>query len=351
MNSASANAPPTKRSSPVLEMGKGFEKRCYLYPKGQNRKGSTRPLLKPRPGRGGLRGRAPRLLGAGSGGVKGDERGAPALGLAKECCSTSRLLTIQRSAPHATSLAFQLPPASQTCGTCYSMLCFAGGQATHVHPSSAPIMPPVCCSPQGWICRTNRPTPIPARILEIEQNQAVIRQIKVEGKKMLQMEREIRVGVGWSERGKDDEKDVEVPPSWTVEVMCKITIRDGVLEEQGTAEKEKAVSVLHSGNQGRFQTADHTGVHTELREAQPNLFVCWLYDIFECCISDVILDSCAFTWFERISIMVILLNCVTLGMYQPCENIDCTSDRCQILQDALDRLCEDRVDRVKNGLY
>uniref|UniRef100_A0A8C7L377 Ion transport domain-containing protein n=1 Tax=Oncorhynchus kisutch TaxID=8019 RepID=A0A8C7L377_ONCKI len=31
-------------------------------------------------------------------------------------------------------------------------------------------------------------------------------------------------------------------------------------------------------------------------------------------------------------IMVILLNCVTLGMYQPCENIDCTSDRCQILQ-------------------
>uniref|UniRef100_A0A4W4H1L7 Ion transport domain-containing protein n=1 Tax=Electrophorus electricus TaxID=8005 RepID=A0A4W4H1L7_ELEEL len=34
----------------------------------------------------------------------------------------------------------------------------------------------------------------------------------------------------------------------------------------------------------------------------------------------------------RISIMVILLNCVTLGMYQPCENIDCTSDRCQVLQ-------------------
>lgn len=30
--------------------------------------------------------------------------------------------------------------------------------------------------------------------------------------------------------------------------------------------------------------------------------------------------------------MVILLNCVTLGMYQPCENIDCSSNRCQILQ-------------------
>uniref|UniRef100_A0A8C6KBF0 Voltage-dependent T-type calcium channel subunit alpha-1I-like n=1 Tax=Nothobranchius furzeri TaxID=105023 RepID=A0A8C6KBF0_NOTFU len=38
------------------------------------------------------------------------------------------------------------------------------------------------------------------------------------------------------------------------------------------------------------------------------------------------------TWFERVSMMVILLNCVTLGMYQPCENIDCSSDRCQILQ-------------------
>uniref|UniRef100_A0A8D3D2P5 Calcium voltage-gated channel subunit alpha1 Ib n=1 Tax=Scophthalmus maximus TaxID=52904 RepID=A0A8D3D2P5_SCOMX len=34
----------------------------------------------------------------------------------------------------------------------------------------------------------------------------------------------------------------------------------------------------------------------------------------------------------RVSMMVILLNCVTLGMYQPCENIDCSSDRCQILQ-------------------
>uniref|UniRef100_A0A4W5RCY4 Ion transport domain-containing protein n=1 Tax=Hucho hucho TaxID=62062 RepID=A0A4W5RCY4_9TELE len=34
----------------------------------------------------------------------------------------------------------------------------------------------------------------------------------------------------------------------------------------------------------------------------------------------------------RCSIMVILLNCVTLGMYQPCENIDCSSDRCKVLQ-------------------
>ncbi|XP_061119919.1 voltage-dependent T-type calcium channel subunit alpha-1G isoform X3 [Syngnathus typhle] len=38
-------------------------------------------------------------------------------------------------------------------------------------------------------------------------------------------------------------------------------------------------------------------------------------------------------WFERASMLVILLNCVTLGMFHPCEDIDCNSDRCQILQD------------------
>lgn len=37
-------------------------------------------------------------------------------------------------------------------------------------------------------------------------------------------------------------------------------------------------------------------------------------------------------WFERISILVILFNCVTLGMYQPCVDDDCVSNRCKILQ-------------------
>ncbi|XP_060633075.2 voltage-dependent T-type calcium channel subunit alpha-1I isoform X3 [Anolis sagrei] len=37
-------------------------------------------------------------------------------------------------------------------------------------------------------------------------------------------------------------------------------------------------------------------------------------------------------WFECLSMMVILLNCVTLGMYQPCDDMDCLSNRCQILQ-------------------
>lgn len=30
--------------------------------------------------------------------------------------------------------------------------------------------------------------------------------------------------------------------------------------------------------------------------------------------------------------LVILLNCVTLGMFQPCEDISCLSDWCRILQ-------------------
>ncbi|XP_037808576.1 voltage-dependent T-type calcium channel subunit alpha-1G isoform X5 [Lucilia sericata] len=37
-------------------------------------------------------------------------------------------------------------------------------------------------------------------------------------------------------------------------------------------------------------------------------------------------------WFERISILVILLNCITLGMYQPCVDDACEFNRCKILQ-------------------
>lgn len=37
-------------------------------------------------------------------------------------------------------------------------------------------------------------------------------------------------------------------------------------------------------------------------------------------------------WFERISIIVILLNCITLGMYQPCVDDACAEIRCKVLQ-------------------
>ncbi|XP_048047965.1 voltage-dependent T-type calcium channel subunit alpha-1H-like isoform X2 [Megalobrama amblycephala] len=37
-------------------------------------------------------------------------------------------------------------------------------------------------------------------------------------------------------------------------------------------------------------------------------------------------------WFEHVSMLVILLNCVTLAMFQPCEDLKCQSERSCILQ-------------------
>lgn len=37
-------------------------------------------------------------------------------------------------------------------------------------------------------------------------------------------------------------------------------------------------------------------------------------------------------WFERISMFIILINCITLGMYQPCEDNPCVSTKCIVLK-------------------
>ncbi len=37
-------------------------------------------------------------------------------------------------------------------------------------------------------------------------------------------------------------------------------------------------------------------------------------------------------WFERISMCIILINCITLGMYQPCEDNPCVSTKCVVLK-------------------
>ncbi|KAM4844745.1 voltage-dependent T-type calcium channel subunit alpha-1G isoform 19-T19 [Thomomys bottae] len=50
------------------------------------------------------------------------------------------------------------------------------------------------------------------------------------------------------------------------------------------------------------------------------------------CLRTVSVSLTSDTWFERISMLVILLNCVTLGMFRPCEDIACDSQRCRILQ-------------------
>ncbi|CAG5097992.1 Oidioi.mRNA.OKI2018_I69.XSR.g15322.t1.cds [Oikopleura dioica] len=47
------------------------------------------------------------------------------------------------------------------------------------------------------------------------------------------------------------------------------------------------------------------------------------------------LRSIANPWFERISILVILINCISLGLYDPCQNkagADCHSTKCRILE-------------------
>ena len=36
-------------------------------------------------------------------------------------------------------------------------------------------------------------------------------------------------------------------------------------------------------------------------------------------------------WFERVSILVILVNCVTLGMYDPFDT-SCATEQCQVLE-------------------
>ncbi|XP_038618740.1 LOW QUALITY PROTEIN: voltage-dependent T-type calcium channel subunit alpha-1H-like [Tachyglossus aculeatus] len=37
-------------------------------------------------------------------------------------------------------------------------------------------------------------------------------------------------------------------------------------------------------------------------------------------------------WFEHVSMLAILLNCVTLGMFRPCEDVECRSQRCAVLE-------------------
>lgn len=55
------------------------------------------------------------------------------------------------------------------------------------------------------------------------------------------------------------------------------------------------------------------------------------FGVFLNCIL-ITIDFAINTWFERISILVILFNCITLGMYQPCVDDACESNRCKILQ-------------------
>ncbi|ERE68697.1 voltage-dependent T-type calcium channel subunit alpha-1H-like protein [Cricetulus griseus] len=48
--------------------------------------------------------------------------------------------------------------------------------------------------------------------------------------------------------------------------------------------------------------------------------------------SELLASYGALRWFEHVSMLVIMLNCVTLGMFRPCEDVECRSERCSILE-------------------
>uniref|UniRef100_A0A8C1Z1K8 Calcium voltage-gated channel subunit alpha1 I n=1 Tax=Cyprinus carpio TaxID=7962 RepID=A0A8C1Z1K8_CYPCA len=104
--------------------------------------------------------------------------------------------------------------------------------------------------------------------------------------------------------------------------LCASPGWDGLVEEEAEpAEQEEA------GPAEQVQVADDvssefSALVVPYPELAPIVFFCLKQTTCprSCCIR------------MRVSMMVILLNCVTLGMYQPCENIDCSSERCQILQ-------------------
>uniref|UniRef100_A0A8C2ILM1 Calcium voltage-gated channel subunit alpha1 Ib n=1 Tax=Cyprinus carpio TaxID=7962 RepID=A0A8C2ILM1_CYPCA len=112
--------------------------------------------------------------------------------------------------------------------------------------------------------------------------------------------------------GAETQMDLCASPGW-----------DGLVEEEAEpAEQEEA------GPAEQVQVADDvssefSALVVPYPELAPIVFFCLKQTTCprSCCIRMV-----------SISMMVILLNCVTLGMYQPCENIDCSSERCQILQ-------------------
>uniref|UniRef100_A0A6Q2Y1G2 Ion transport domain-containing protein n=1 Tax=Esox lucius TaxID=8010 RepID=A0A6Q2Y1G2_ESOLU len=104
----------------------------------------------------------------------------------------------------------------------------------------------------------------------------------------------------------------------------------GLCEDYGPVQSEDVIEEAGGAGDDVSMGSDLSTLVVPFPELAPVVFFCLKQ------------TTCPRSWCIRmvsspyplllISIMVILLNCVTLGMYQPCENIDCTSDRCHILQ-------------------
>ncbi|XP_035254563.1 voltage-dependent T-type calcium channel subunit alpha-1I-like [Anguilla anguilla] len=100
----------------------------------------------------------------------------------------------------------------------------------------------------------------------------------------------------------------------------------GLCEDYGPAPGEEA---MEEAGLGDDVSSDLGALVVPFPELAPVVFFCLKQTT---CPRSWCIRMVSSPWFERVSIMVILLNCVTLGMYQPCENIHCSSDRCQVLQ-------------------
>ncbi|XP_019906717.1 voltage-dependent T-type calcium channel subunit alpha-1I isoform X2 [Esox lucius] len=103
----------------------------------------------------------------------------------------------------------------------------------------------------------------------------------------------------------------------------------GLCEDYGPVQSEDVIEEAGGAGDDVSMGSDLSTLVVPFPELAPVVFFCLKQTT---CPRSWCIRMVSSPWFERISIMVILLNCVTLGMYQPCENIDCTSDRCHILQ-------------------
>ncbi|KAM8961278.1 voltage-dependent T-type calcium channel subunit alpha-1H isoform 2-T2 [Pelodytes ibericus] len=103
-------------------------------------------------------------------------------------------------------------------------------------------------------------------------------------------------------------------------------------EDGGSAEKLALGSLGSGGSSGRGQGAglgSEEGEQVPYPALAPTVFFCLKQTTHP---RSWCLKLVCNPWFEHVSMLVILLNCVTLGMFQPCEDVNCKSERCTILE-------------------
>uniref|UniRef100_A0A8C9ZA88 Calcium channel, voltage-dependent, T type, alpha 1H subunit a n=1 Tax=Sander lucioperca TaxID=283035 RepID=A0A8C9ZA88_SANLU len=120
-------------------------------------------------------------------------------------------------------------------------------------------------------------------------------------------------GVEWSpevQEHEDQEPEVEVGPTLGVRIRAPIRDPDCVSEEE---QQQQPYPVL--APMAFFCLKQTTRPRNWCLRivCNPYPFICWKPN-------------------SHISMLVILLNCVTLGMFQPCEDVTCQSEWCRILQ-------------------